>query len=132
MSARESALMTDKGLLMLLRLTLPSVALALTGYFLNENEWWRWTVVADTSALLLMLSWLAILPSDPSEGRWSLLRTVCAGVCLLYGATLLLHYLSEGQAAPRLSDAGVFGSLIAVGLVIRRSLEVRFEHIRMS
>lgn len=126
--------MTDKSQLMLLRVVLPGVALALVlaGYFLNENEWWRWTVAVDTSALLSMLSWLAILPVDPSEGRWSSLRTVCAWVCLLFGAILLLHYLSDGQTTPRLLDAGAFGLLVAVGLVIRRCMEVRFEHVRMS
>lgn len=134
MHGRASERMTDKSLLMLLRVMLPSVALALalTGYFLNENAWWRWTVAVDTSALLCMLSWLAILPVDPSEGRWSLLRNVFGGVCLLYGAILLLHYLSDGQATPKPSDLGAFGLLVAVGLVIRRCLEVRFEHVRMS
>ena len=89
--------MTDKSQLMLLRVVLPGVALALVlaGYFLNENEWWRWTVAVDSSALLWMLSWLAILPVDPSEGRWSLLRTVCAGMWLLFVAISWLHYLGH-------------------------------------
>jgi len=134
MHKRGSVRMTDKSLLTLFRIVLPglALALALTGYFLNEKEWWRWAVIADWSALLLSLGWLATLPFTPTKGRWSLLRTICVGVWLLFGAILMLHYLSEGQAAPTYADAGKFGLLVAVGLGIRGWLEVRFEPVRTS